>query len=150
MAQFGLDCKDLEQLENRACVLGLDVRRVEGTLQWKWGSMVSGIPEVLMRRTVFSRCGKLVGQLPVCGWLHTAVGIIKHRANVVTSGWDNHTSDALLSRMIAESVERATHEDPAQGEWCVNGEEMNVWVDASLLALGVLLEKDVAMLKDAC
>ena len=51
---------------------------------------------------------------------------------------------------MAESVERTTHEDPAQGEWCVNGEEMNVWVDTSSLALGVLLVKDGAELKDAC
>ena len=67
-----------------------------------------------------------MGHLSVCGWLHTAVGVIKHRANAVTSGWDDQTSDAFLTQMIGESVERATHKDPAQGEWCVNGEEMNV------------------------
>ena len=43
-----------------------------------------------------------------------------------------------------------THKDPAQGEWCINGEEMNIWVDTSTLALGVLLEKDGIVLEDAC
>ena len=37
--------------------------------------------------------------------------------------------------MIVESVERVTH-DPAQGEWCVNKEEMNIWVDASSFVVG--------------
>ena len=38
--------------------------------------------------------------------------------------------------MITESVERVTHEDPAQGEWCINREEMNVWVHASSFVVG--------------
>ena len=33
LAQFGLDCKDPELLEDGACVLDLDVRQEEGTLQ---------------------------------------------------------------------------------------------------------------------
>ena len=43
-----------------------------------------------------------------------------------------------------------THEDPAQGEWRVNGEEMNVCIDTNSLALGVLLEKDGTVLEDTC
>ena len=93
----------------------------------------------------FSLCGKLVGHLPVCNWLCV---VKKRRVNVVNSGWDNQTSSALLTQMIAESVERATHEDPTQGEWYINGEEVNVCVDSSLLVLGVLLEKDRTMVED--
>ena len=44
--------------------------------------------------------------------------------NAVTSGWDDQTSDTFLTRMIAESVERVTHEDSAHEKWCVNGEEI--------------------------
>ena len=83
-----------------------------------------------------------------CKYLHAAVGAIKCRTNAVTSGWDNKISDALLTQMIAESVETPTHEDPAQGEWCINREEINLWVDAISLALGILLEKVRAMLED--
>ena len=67
-----------------------------------------------------------MGHLPVHDWLHAAAGVIKHRANAITTGWDDQMSDPLHTRMIAESVERVTHKDPARGEWCINGEEMNV------------------------
>ena len=52
--------------------------------------------------------------------------------------------------MIAESVERVTHKDPAQREWCINEEEITVWVNTSSLALRALLEKDGAVLEDVC
>ena len=72
-----------------------------------------------------------MGHLQACGWLHTAVGIIKCKENAITSGWNNQMSDALLTLMIVESIERAAHENP---------------VDNSSLALGVLLERDGACL----
>ena len=101
LAQFGLDCM-------APCILSLDVSGDEGLVQWKRESVVPGISEVLTKGTIFSLCGKLVGHLPMCGWLHAAVGIIKRRVNAVTSRRDDQTSDALRTRMIAESVERAT------------------------------------------
>lgn len=33
--------------------------------------------------------------------------------------------------MLKETVDRVQQKDPAQGNWCVNGSEVNVWVDAS-------------------
>lgn len=33
-------------------------------------------------------------------------------------------------------------EDPAHGDWCVNESEINVWVSATSLATGVVLEND--------
>ena len=53
----------------------------------------------------FPLCGKLVRHLPVCGWLHAVVGVIKCRENSVISGWDDRMSDTLLIQMITESVE---------------------------------------------
>ena len=52
--------------------------------------------------------------------------------------------------MITERVERVTDKDPAQREWYVNEEEINVWVDVSSLASGLLLEKDKAAFEDMC
>lgn len=40
--------------------------------------------------------------------------------------------------------------DPAGGDWCVNGWEINVWVDVSSLAIGVALERHRTVLEDAC
>ena len=116
LAQFGLDCKDSEWLEDRAWVLGLDIRWEESTLKWKQKSVVPGIPEVHTGRTVFFLCGKLVEHLPVCSWLRVAVGVIKPRVNAVTS-------DGTIKRVMPSSPEwlqKTTHKDPAQGEWHVN------------------------------
>ena len=61
LAQFGLDCKDPEWLEDRTCILGLEVSGEEGILRWKWGSVVLGISEVLTRWTVFFPVRKTCG-----------------------------------------------------------------------------------------
>ena len=150
LAQFGLICKDPERLEDGARVLGLDVRGEHGILKWRRGSAVPDVPSVVTRRTVFSLCGKLVGHLPVCGWLRVATGVMKRRANAVTKGWDDEATDTLLERMMTETVARVRQEDPARGDWCVNGREMSVWVDASSLAIGVLLQSCGTVLEDAC
>lgn len=42
--------------------------------------------------------------------------------------------------MIHEMLTRVCQEEPARGGWCVSGQEMAVWVDASSLATGVELE----------
>ena len=44
---------------------------------------------------------------------------------------------------------RVRQEDPVQGKWCVDGPELDVWVDASSLATGVSLEHDGAAVEDA-
>ena len=150
LAHFGLECKSPERLQSGARVLGLDVCEEEGTLRWRRGSEIPGIPDIITRRTVFSLCGKLVGHLPVCGWLRASVGVIKRRVNLVTAGWDDVTDDALLTLMVAETLERINKEDPARGKWCVDGEDVNVWVDASALALGVSLEQRGNVFEDAC
>ena len=130
MAEFGLICKDPERLEDGARVLGLNVRQDRGTL--KWGCRTA-IPDVFTRQGIFSLCGKLVGHLPVCGWTHAATGTIKRRASAVTKGWDDETMDDLLVRMVKETIAKVKQDDPAKGDWCVQGDELNVWVDASSL-----------------
>ena len=65
---FGLTCKELERLWDEAKVLGLHVSGSEEGLRWRRGDDVSGVPSNVMRRSVFSVCGKLVGHYPVCGW----------------------------------------------------------------------------------
>ena len=150
LAKFGLICKNPERLEDGTRVLGLNVRQERGTLKWGRGTAVPVVPDIFTRRVVFSLCGKLVGHLPVCGWTRAATGTIKRRASAVTKGWDDETTDDLLVRMVKETIARVKQDDPAKGEWCVQGDELNVWVDASSLAIGVLLEKDGAAVEDAC
>ena len=95
-------------------------------------------------------CGRLVGHLPVCGWLCVACGIHKRQASSVTKGWDDEARDTILQRLMFETIESVQQDDPAHRDWCVDSKELNVWVDASSLATGVALECREIVLKDAC
>ena len=89
MAQFGLECKDPEWLEDGTLVLGLVVTIEQGELRWRQGSIVPNALDVVMQRTVFSLCGRLVEHLLVCGWLRVACRILKKRASLVMKRWDD-------------------------------------------------------------
>ena len=108
------------------------------------------MPRVVTRWNIFSLCGKLVGHIPIGGWLHVAVALIKWRASDITAGLDDKIDDAPLNTIIKEVLTRVRKEDPTQGRWCVDGEALSVWVDASSLATGVLLVYDWSVVEDAC
>ena len=130
----------------RCCTsVGLAVAKEHGKLWWKWGSIVPDAPNIITWRAVFSLCGRLVRDFPVCGWLGGACRVHKRRASSVTKGWDDETRVNFLQHMISETVNDPSHED-----WSVDGRELNVWVDASSLAIGVALERHETVLEDAC
>ena len=108
------------------------------------------MPRVVTRRDVFSQCSKLVGHLPVGGWLRVAVAFIKRRVSDVTVGRDDKIDDAPLNTMIKEVLTRVRKENPARSKWCVDGQALSVWVDASSLATGVSLVYEGAEVEDAC
>ena len=150
LERFGLTCKNLEQLSSGARVLGVYVWEEHGKLRWRCDGERPKVPNVLtVRHAVFSVCGRLTGHFPVCGWLWVAAAFVKQRANAVTTGWDDETQDPMLRRMLDEIVMRLSQTDPARGDWCANGQEVTVWVDASSLATGVAIEYDGAIIEDA-
>ena len=51
--------------------------------------------------------------------------------------------------MIKEVLTRVHKEDPVRGRWCVDGQALSAWVDASPLATGGLLVYDGAVVEDA-
>lgn len=69
------------------------------------------MPCVVTRHNVFLLCGKLVGQLPVGGWLHVAMAFVKWRASEVTAGWDDKVNNAPLNTMIKEVLTSVPKED---------------------------------------
>lgn len=79
-----------------------------------------------------------------------ACGIIKRRASLVMMGWNDDVRDTLLWRMMFETVNAVKQDNPAHGDWCVDGWELNVRVDDSSLATGVMLERHGTVLEDAC
>ena len=92
-------------------------------------------------------CGQLTGYFPVRGWLRIATTFVKRRANAIT-GWDDETQDPLLCRMLEEIILRSSQTDPVHGDWCMNGQEVTVWMNASSLATGVLVEYNGAIIED--
>ena len=147
---YGLVSKDPVRLRDGARVLGLQVWEKDGFLQWKRGSQIPEIPDGLTRWHVFSLCGKLVGHFPVCGWLRVAIAFIKHLATAVTKGWNDRIKNASLSHILAETLTRVQEADPVGGNWCMDGKEITVWVDASSVATGVALETNGTVIEDAC
>lgn len=67
---------------------------------------------LMMRWTIFSVCGKLVGHLPVCGWLRMATAYRKLHANNVTTGWDDEKNDVSLRSMLIETLARVQRDGP--------------------------------------
>ena len=130
-------------------MLGLDVWGERGELRWKRNNAFGEVPDTLTRRSVFSFCGKLIGHLPVCGWLRVATAFMKRKANSSTSTWDEEIYDESLRAMMEDAVRRVKQNDPAKGRWDIVGEGATVWVDTSSLALGIVIELDGHVVEDA-
>lgn len=91
-----------------------------------------------------------MGHFPVCGWLRVATAVIKHQASAVTKSWDNKVRDAYLCQVLVETMTRVHEMDPVGGDWCMDDNEMKVWVDVSSLATGMALETNGSIIEDAC
>ncbi|KFD47469.1 hypothetical protein M513_11630 [Trichuris suis] len=104
LARYGLSCKAHERVADGARVLGLRVWREHGRMTWKRDNQVPTVPDRLTRRVVFSYCGKLVGHLPVCGWLRVATAFAKRKANDATASWDEVIDDDELRTLLLETA----------------------------------------------
>ena len=84
------------------------------------------------------------------GWLRVAVAFIKQRASDVTTGWDDKIDDAPLNTMLKEVLTRVHKENLVRGRWCVDGQALSLWIDASFLTTSVSLVYHGAVVEDAC
>ena len=50
--------------------------------------------------------------------------------------------------MLSEIITKATQTDPSHSDWCVDGQDVTVWVDASLLVTGVVIENGRSIAED--
>ena len=85
----------------------------------------------------------------VCSWLRVATAFIKLKASTLTTGWDDKVEDVSLDYMIAETVIRVCEADPVGGNLCIDGHKMKIWIDASSLVTGVVLEVNDNVIEDA-
>ena len=150
-SKFGLECKPPERATNGARLLGLHVKAVNGQLRWTRDNDIGDPPAKMTRRSIFSWCGKLVAHLPVGGWIRPAAAWLKRSVNALTQGWDDVTDDVKLREHVSYVARRVASDDPARGQWCVSGNSVVVWTDASSIAYGVVMEsEDGNVIEDAC
>ena len=62
---------------------------------------------------------------------------------------DDEVKDAQVLDMMSEMVRKVRDSDPARGRWAVSGDRATVWVDASSVTLGTVLEVEGAVIEDA-
>lgn len=146
LQKYGLEAKDPEPIEN-ARVLGLRVSGSDGGVyRWQRDGAIPEVGKVVMRRELFSICGKLVGHYPVAGWLRTACSYVRRLTN--KTGWDERVCPKA-EMIVREIVRRVNEQDPVKGEWAVRKEGgCTVWCDASSLAIGVCLEVNGKVIED--
>ena len=150
LLQFGLTCKDLECLRDSTCVLSLCVMEKHRKLQWCRGDELPMLAGVLTHQSIFSLCEKSTGHFPVYGWLHITTAFVRRRANSVTADWNDETRDPPLIQMLSDVIARLVQKDPVQGDWSMDGLEVTVWIDASSLAAGIVVESGESLIEDAC
>ena len=117
---------------------------------WKRDRTDVSPPAKLTRRTVFSLYGCLTSLVPVAGWLRVATSYLKRRVTAASDGWDDEVTDLELRAMIMEMLQRVETADPVRGRWDVHGYDGVVWVDASSLVIGAVLEINGCIVEDAC
>ncbi|XP_065645706.1 uncharacterized protein LOC136076160 [Hydra vulgaris] len=148
--KYGLESKEGEQIGNDGVrVLGFCVRKVGNKLMWSRGNRVDAMSQKLTRRVVFSICGQMVGHLPVCGWLRVICSLFKRKAVSLTKGWDDEICDENVKWVLKEVFAEVERCEPACGDWAVCGDEGKVWVDASSLAIGALIQVGETTVEDA-
>ena len=114
LEMYGLHCKPVIRVSEGARVLGLQVGIENKKLFWRRDNNFGEIPSSLTRRKIFSLCGKMTGNLPVCGWLRVASSFIKRTANALTKTWDEKIQCDYVEKMVNDMVKRTRNEDPAK------------------------------------
>jgi len=148
LKSWGLITKPPEKIgcQQGVRVLGL---KIGEDLCWERDGPVPDFSEVKTRRDVSGLVGSLLGHYPVAGWLRVVCGYIQRCVSETGIDWDENVSPEILA-LIAEVMTKLKTDDPVRGKWVVNPDSpINVWADASNLALGVLLEVDGHVIEDA-
>ena len=141
--------KEPECLGNAAVqVLGLSV---DSQFRWSHDKQLPDINgESLMRRQVHRILGEWVGHFPVANWLRVASGFLQRCTASDGVDWDAPVSASTMRRLRDAAELLKNWGDTAKGDWLVDFEaSINVWVDASSIAVGVVLEVSGSVIEDA-
>ena len=88
--------------------------------------------------------------LPVVGWLRGASSYIQRCTAMECNGWNNNVTEDVMSKLQDVNNKLINEGDPVGGQWPVDiRQQVVLWDDASLIALGVALEVDGNIIEDA-
>ena len=83
-------------------------------------------------------------------WLVPCCNYVCEAQSECRNNWmGDEVQDPLLRRVLAEIITRASQTNQSHGDWYVNGQDVTVWVHASSLATGVVIENGGSIVKDA-
>lgn len=89
------------------------------------------------------------GPLP-CVWLAASGnGLHQAEAHFLSERWDEVIADEEPKRCLDEVLLEVKKNDPVRGIWRSRGDKARIWVDASSLALGAVMEIDGSIVEDA-
>ena len=147
---WGLETKTPERLGSALGVRVLGIR-VDDHLQWGRDRPLPVVSEQrLTRRQVHSVLGEWIGHFPVVGWLRVVCGFLQRSTANDGVKWDAPVSAETMDHLREAAALIKTQGDPAKGQWLVDPvAPINVWVDASSIALGVVLEIEGHIVEDA-
>lgn len=147
LKNWGLHSKEPQKLGSGPVrVLGL---KIDENFQWSRDRALPKTKDILTRREAHGLVGEWCGHYPVLGWLRVACGYIQRCTAEDNTGWDEPVNEDIMKCLREIEIRLKTEGDPAKGNWCVNPpSSMNVWTDASSLAIGVLLEVDGDIVED--
>ena len=76
-------------------------------------------------------------------------GLHQAEAHFLSERWDEVIANEELKRCLHEVVLEVKKNDPVRGIWRSRGDKARIWVDASSLALGAVMEIDGSIVEDA-
>jgi transposase InsO family protein len=150
LQKFGLQSKDAEQL---GCKEGVRVLGLRVSQQFTW-SRDSSLPrlstQVLTRRELHGWVGELISHFPVASWMRVYCGYLQRCTAEEGIGWDEKVSAETWGKANEMDSKLRDEGDPVRGYWPVDLTQPAVmWVDASSLAMGVVLEIGGKVVEDA-
>ena len=75
--------------------------------------------------------------------------LLKRKAVSLTKGWDDEICDENVKWVLQEVFAKVERYEPACGDWAMRGDEGKVWVDASSLAIGALIQVGETTVEDS-
>ncbi|KAF4650136.1 hypothetical protein FOL47_001427, partial [Perkinsus chesapeaki] len=146
LAKGNMYCKETCKIGESSRVLGLDLYREAGRLRWKRRAdldLEMDTSNPITRRELSAWCGRLIGHVPIAGWLRPCVAMLLRASS--SGGWDSVVDESVVDLAACIYEKLQCEGDPASGIWFCppsTSDEVVAWhieSDASGIAMGATL-----------